>query len=72
MDLANAVRAPKPGQGRRTHAPAENSLDVARCGARIANIVVNDGEPSKTTCLSCRAALVRAGILVDHRKGPRA
>lgn len=72
MDLANAQRAPKPGQERRTHAPAENSLDTARCGAKLAAVAVNNGEPEATTCLACRAELVRAGILVDHRKGPRA
>ncbi len=72
MDLANAARAPKQGQGRRTHAPAPNSLDTARCGAKLAAVVVNDGEPADTTCLACLADLVKDGILVDRRKGPRA
>lgn len=68
MDLANASRAPRPGQQRRTHAPAENSLDTARCGAVLGNIVINDGDPQATTCNTCRAQLHKAGILPYLRK----
>lgn len=68
MDLLQAKRRPPEGKHRRTHAPAPNQTDRARCGAKIEGIVVNDGDPSKTTCNSCAADLRRDGILIDRRK----
>jgi hypothetical protein len=64
MDLTNASRAPKPQQRRRLHAPAENQLNQARCGAKITGQVVeNNADPELTTCLKCRRELHVAGIL---------
>lgn len=72
MDLTHAERAPKPQQRKRLHAPAENQVNVARCGAKITGEAVrDDADPEATTCLECRAHLHRAGIL-PYQRQPRA
>lgn len=63
MDTMNAQRAPREDQRRRQHAPAENSVDTGRCGAKLGQQVGNDVDPELVTCCACRARLRDAGVL---------
>lgn len=63
MDTMHAQRPPRPDQQRRTHAPAENSVDTGRCGAKLGAQVGNDVRPEDVTCWTCRARLRDAGVL---------